>query len=186
MGASLLLKNDVTDITDGVRTVEEREGSVVLATGGSGDVLTGIIAGILVQYGVDCVKHLFDAAVLGVRVHANRRRIVRWRPRKYRNACNRFTCSYSKSDCYTTRMSSTKVSEMTGQGFVARRLFPCQSANWYYAKWRAISKVFTSRCNRRSNRPQVAVRPKYYVGHCINRFCWYRGRAGDVPRKITD
>ena len=69
-GCVVVLKNDVTDITDGVRTVEEREGSVVLATGGSGDVLTGIIAGILVQYGVDCVKHLFDAAVLGVRVHA--------------------------------------------------------------------------------------------------------------------
>ena len=69
-GCIVVLKSDVTVISDGVRSVEESNGSVVLATGGSGDVLTGIIAGLLVQYGKDCITHLFDAAVLGVRVHA--------------------------------------------------------------------------------------------------------------------
>ncbi len=69
-GCIVVLKSDVTVISDGVRSVEESGGSVVLATGGSGDVLAGVIAGILVQFGMDCISHLFDAAVLGVRVHA--------------------------------------------------------------------------------------------------------------------
>lgn len=68
-GCVVVLKSDVTVISDGVETIEEQLGSVVLATGGSGDVLTGIIAGILVQYGVDCIEHIFDAGVLGVRIH---------------------------------------------------------------------------------------------------------------------
>ena len=69
-GCVVVLKSDVTEISDGVQTVKVDDGSVVLATGGSGDVLAGIIAGILVQYGMDCTDHLFDAAMLGVRVHA--------------------------------------------------------------------------------------------------------------------
>jgi ADP-dependent NAD(P)H-hydrate dehydratase len=69
-GCIVVLKSDITVISDGVRSVEESGGSVVLATGGSGDVLTGIIAGILVQFGQDCISHLFEAAVLAVRVHA--------------------------------------------------------------------------------------------------------------------
>lgn len=69
-GCVVVLKSDVTVISDGVRSVKESGGSVVLATGGSGDVLTGIIAGTLVQFGKDCITHLFDAGVLAVRVHA--------------------------------------------------------------------------------------------------------------------
>lgn len=69
-GCVVVLKSENTVISDGVATVELDCGGVVLATGGSGDVLTGIIAGILVQFGVDCKKHLFDAAVLGVQIHA--------------------------------------------------------------------------------------------------------------------
>jgi NAD(P)H-hydrate epimerase len=68
-GCVVVLKSDVTTVSDGVTTIEECNGSVVLATGGSGDVLAGVIAGLLVQYGVDCIEHLFDAAVLGVRIH---------------------------------------------------------------------------------------------------------------------
>lgn len=69
-GCIVVLKSATTVITDGVQTVESDSGSVVLATGGTGDVLTGIIAGLLAQYGVDCISHLFDAAVLGVNIHA--------------------------------------------------------------------------------------------------------------------
>ncbi len=69
-GCIVVLKSDVTEISDGVRTEREEGGSVVLATGGTGDVLTGIIAGLLSQYGMNCTEHLFDAAVLGARVHA--------------------------------------------------------------------------------------------------------------------
>ena len=69
-GCVVVLKSNVTHISDGVQTVVDESGSVVLATGGSGDVLSGIIAGILVQYGMDCIEHLFDSSVLGVRVHA--------------------------------------------------------------------------------------------------------------------
>jgi NAD(P)H-hydrate epimerase len=69
-GCLVVLKSDVTEISDGVRTEREEGGSVVLATGGTGDVLTGIIAGLLSQYGMNCIEHLFDASVLAVRVHA--------------------------------------------------------------------------------------------------------------------
>lgn len=69
-GCVVVLKSATTTVSDGVTTVEVDCGGVVLATGGSGDVLTGIIAGLLAQYGVDCGKHLFDAAILGVQIHA--------------------------------------------------------------------------------------------------------------------
>ncbi len=69
-GCIVVLKGDTTTVSDGVRTERVEEGGVELATGGSGDVLTGIIAGVLSQFGVDCVSHLFDAAVLGVQIHA--------------------------------------------------------------------------------------------------------------------
>jgi len=69
-GCVVVLKSHTTTVSDGVRTEVVEEGGVELATGGSGDVLSGIIAGLLVQYGADCVSHLFDAAVLGVHIHA--------------------------------------------------------------------------------------------------------------------
>jgi NAD(P)H-hydrate epimerase len=69
-GCVVVLKSDMTVISDGVQTTTVDFGGVELATGGSGDVLTGIIAGLLVQYGIDCISHLFDAAVLGVHIHA--------------------------------------------------------------------------------------------------------------------
>ena len=69
-GCVVVLKSATTFVSDGVKTVEIESGSVVLATSGSGDVLTGIISGLLVQFGVDCSNNLFDSAVLGVEVHA--------------------------------------------------------------------------------------------------------------------
>lgn len=69
-GCVVVLKSDTTSISDGVRTQHIEHGGVELATGGSGDVLTGIIAGLLAQFGVDCVSHLFETAVLGVHIHA--------------------------------------------------------------------------------------------------------------------
>jgi len=69
-GCVVVLKSDTTSISDGVRTQQIEQGGVELATGGSGDVLTGIIVGLLAQFGVDCVSHLFEAAVLGVHIHA--------------------------------------------------------------------------------------------------------------------
>lgn len=69
-GCVVVLKSANTVVSDGVTTKELDCGGVVLATGGSGDVLTGIIAGILAQFGVACDEHLFDAAILGVQIHA--------------------------------------------------------------------------------------------------------------------
>ncbi len=68
-GCVVVLKSHVTTISDGVQTECYEQGGVELATGGSGDVLTGIIVGLLAQFGVDCVSHLFDAALLGVHIH---------------------------------------------------------------------------------------------------------------------
>jgi NAD(P)H-hydrate epimerase len=70
LGCIVVLKSNETVITDGVNTYRETRGSVVLATGGTGDVLTGIIAGLVAGYGEDAASHLMDAAVLGVRLHA--------------------------------------------------------------------------------------------------------------------
>lgn len=60
----LLLKGQGTIITDGNRIAINRTGNTALSTGGSGDVLTGIIASLLAQ-GVES----FDAAQLGAYVH---------------------------------------------------------------------------------------------------------------------
>ncbi|MDP6541539.1 MAG: NAD(P)H-hydrate dehydratase [Phycisphaerales bacterium] len=70
LGCIVVLKSNNTIISDGVNTIEETRGSVVLATGGTGDVLSGIIAGLAACYGADCSNHLMEAAVLGVRLHA--------------------------------------------------------------------------------------------------------------------
>ncbi len=64
-GAVVVLKGHHTLVTDGRRIYTNRTGNPGMATGGMGDVLTGIIGGLLAQ-GIDA----FDAAVLGVAVHA--------------------------------------------------------------------------------------------------------------------
>ena len=60
----LVLKGHRTLITDGNRAVENTTGNPGMATGGTGDVLTGVILGLLCQ-GLSP----FDAARLGAHVH---------------------------------------------------------------------------------------------------------------------
>jgi NAD(P)H-hydrate epimerase len=62
--AVVLLKGQRTVIADGRRTAVNTTGNPALATAGSGDVLTGLIAALLAQ-GMDA----FDAAVLAAHVH---------------------------------------------------------------------------------------------------------------------
>ncbi|MFR4814680.1 NAD(P)H-hydrate dehydratase [Peptoniphilus sp.] len=59
----LVLKGHETIVTDGDRTYTNRTGNSGMATGGSGDVLTGIISALMKNY------DLFDAARLGVYIH---------------------------------------------------------------------------------------------------------------------
>ncbi len=63
-GVVLVLKGRHTIITDGERMAQNTTGNSGLATGGSGDVLTGLIASLLGQ-GLSA----FDAAHLGVHLH---------------------------------------------------------------------------------------------------------------------
>ncbi|HWL93788.1 MAG TPA: ADP/ATP-dependent (S)-NAD(P)H-hydrate dehydratase, partial [Phycisphaerae bacterium] len=60
----VVLKGAQTIVTDGQRAFVNRTGNPGMATGGTGDVLTGVISGLLAQ-GLP----RFDAAVLGVCVH---------------------------------------------------------------------------------------------------------------------
>ncbi|MFR8926597.1 NAD(P)H-hydrate dehydratase [Peptoniphilus senegalensis] len=59
----LVLKGHNTIVTDGERVYINKTGNSGMATGGSGDVLTGIISAFMKNYS------LFDAARLGVYVH---------------------------------------------------------------------------------------------------------------------
>jgi NAD(P)H-hydrate epimerase len=60
----LLLKGNATLVTDGERLYRNTTGNPGMATGGSGDVLTGVIAAIMGQ-GLEA----FESAVLGAWVH---------------------------------------------------------------------------------------------------------------------
>lgn len=63
-GCIVVLKGAGTVVTDGERVYVNNTGNPGMATGGTGDILTGVIAA-LVGQGLP----LFDAAVLGVHVH---------------------------------------------------------------------------------------------------------------------
>jgi NAD(P)H-hydrate epimerase len=60
----VVLKGAATVVTDGRRVYVNDTGNPGMATGGTGDVLTGVVAGLLGQ-GLT----LFEAACLGVRCH---------------------------------------------------------------------------------------------------------------------
>jgi NAD(P)H-hydrate epimerase len=62
--ATIVLKGHRTWVTDGQRHYENTTGNPAMASGGSGDVLTGVITALIGQ-GLD----VFSAAVLGVYVH---------------------------------------------------------------------------------------------------------------------
>ena len=63
-GCVVVLKGHQTLVTDGIREFRNRSGNVGMATAGSGDVLTGVIASMIGQ-GYDP----FEASVLGVHIH---------------------------------------------------------------------------------------------------------------------
>jgi len=63
-GVVLVLKGSRTIVTDGRRVYANTTGNPGMATGGTGDVLTGLIAALIAQK-----MEPFDAAVLGVWVH---------------------------------------------------------------------------------------------------------------------
>ncbi len=60
----VVLKGAETIVTDGKRLFTNDTGNPGMATGGTGDVLTGVLTGLLAQG-----MHPFDAAVLAVHLH---------------------------------------------------------------------------------------------------------------------
>ncbi len=79
LGCVVVLKGAATVVSDGQRTWVNDTADSALATAGTGDVLTGVIAGFVAQFasstGASNIKgsqslDLFDCARLGVRVHA--------------------------------------------------------------------------------------------------------------------
>ncbi|MHC5022683.1 MAG: NAD(P)H-hydrate dehydratase [Planctomycetota bacterium] len=78
LGCVVVLKGPNTVISDGLETVINESGNVALATAGTGDVLTGMIAGLIAQYaatapGADAgdaaTLSLLDCARLAVHLH---------------------------------------------------------------------------------------------------------------------
>lgn len=83
LGCVVVLKGQGTVVSDGIRTVVNESGNAALATAGTGDVLTGIIAGFVAQFfrpslgtgtkQIDARQQgglsLFDCARLGVDAH---------------------------------------------------------------------------------------------------------------------
>ena len=71
-GLTIVLKGHATLVTDGIRREHNSTGNPGMATGGCGDVLTGIVAALFCQPGTD--GHLleaFDVARLAVWVHGH-------------------------------------------------------------------------------------------------------------------
>lgn len=84
LGAVVVLKSAVTVVADGTRQWKGGGENPALATAGSGDVLTGVIASLLAQWiagpGGEARPLAFDAAVAGVELHAAAAR--RWSRRR--------------------------------------------------------------------------------------------------------
>jgi NAD(P)H-hydrate epimerase len=71
IGCVVVLKGAGTVVSDGLETWTNTTGNPALATAGSGDVLTGVIAGLIAQFASlqDGPLSLFDCARLGVYAH---------------------------------------------------------------------------------------------------------------------
>jgi NAD(P)H-hydrate epimerase len=74
LGAIVVLKGPGTVVSDGLRTWINPTGNAALATGGSGDVLAGLVGGLVAQFVRRDPAHrvalsLFDAARLAVYLH---------------------------------------------------------------------------------------------------------------------
>jgi NAD(P)H-hydrate epimerase len=72
LGCVVVLKGAGTVVSDGIRTWTCTHGHPSLATAGTGDVLAGLIAGLVAQFATDedSAMSLFDAARIGVQAHA--------------------------------------------------------------------------------------------------------------------
>ncbi len=78
LGCVVVLKGAGTVVSDGISTWTNATGNAALATAGTGDVLTGIIAGFIAQFAKGGMS-LYDCARLGVHVHGLA--ADRWRDR---------------------------------------------------------------------------------------------------------
>ena len=70
-GCTVVLKGATTVVANEGDTWVLNEQNPVLATGGSGDALSGIIAGLLAQFSQNGQLNEFDCAQLGVTIHSN-------------------------------------------------------------------------------------------------------------------
>jgi NAD(P)H-hydrate epimerase len=69
LGCVVVLKGAGTVVSDGLETWTNATGNVALATAGTGDVLTGVIAGLVAQHARTDGLSLYDCARLGVAAH---------------------------------------------------------------------------------------------------------------------
>jgi NAD(P)H-hydrate epimerase len=69
LGCVVVLKGAGTVVSDGIDTWTNASGNVALATAGTGDVLTGVIAGFVAQHARAGGLSLYDCARLGVHAH---------------------------------------------------------------------------------------------------------------------
>jgi NAD(P)H-hydrate epimerase len=71
VGCVVVLKGAGTVVSDGLNTWTNTTGNPALATAGTGDVLTGVIAGLVAQYaaGPESPLSLYDCARIGVYAH---------------------------------------------------------------------------------------------------------------------
>lgn len=82
LGCVVVLKGAGTVISDGQRTWVHEAADASLATAGTGDVLTGAIAGLIAQH--DGALDLYDCARIAVVAHADAARL--WRERRHASA----------------------------------------------------------------------------------------------------
>jgi NAD(P)H-hydrate epimerase len=69
LGCVVVLKGAGTVVSDGISTWTNTSGNVALATAATGDVLTGVIAGLVAQHARAGGLSLYDCARLGVHAH---------------------------------------------------------------------------------------------------------------------